>query len=152
MIPSAFLKNSRFAHFGQKLSKIGHFGRKCQKMEVFHIFLGIPALLFSENSQLIRAKLAIWLDVCTTLFKGWESLKNLKVGVFKTDFKQFPFVLRQTTHTYSESWRPLENFFDPTPPGVGGRKNDPKTQICVKKIFPYFCLKNLVSLLKIDFD
>ena len=67
-----FEKNSRFAHFGQKL--------------------------------------AIWLDVCTSLFNGWESLKNLKVGVFETDFKQVPFVLRQTTHTYSESWGPVENF------------------------------------------
>jgi len=105
-------------------------------MEVFRIFLGIPSLLFSETLQLIRAfnseknvpiaflkkipvlpilakncpKLAIWLDVCTSLFKGWESLKNLKVGVFETDFKQVPFVLRQTTHTYSESWGPVENF------------------------------------------
>ena len=25
--------------------------------------------------------------------KGWESLKNLKIGVFETDFKQVPFVL-----------------------------------------------------------
>ena len=67
-------------------------------------------------------KLAIWLDVCHSLFKGWESLKNLKVGVFETDFKQFPFVLPQTTHTYSESWGPVENFFDPSPspPGCGG--------------------------------
>ena len=24
--------------------------------------------------------------------------------------KQVPFVLRQTTHTYSESWGPVENF------------------------------------------
>ena len=62
----------------------------------------------------ISPKLAIWLDVCTSLFKGWESLKNLKVGVFETDFKQVPFVLRETTHTYSESWGPVENFFDPT--------------------------------------
>ena len=77
-------------------------------MEVFRIFLGIPSLLFSETLHLIRAfnreknvpnaflkknpvlpilakncpKLAIWLDVCNSLFKGWESLKNLKVGVF----------------------------------------------------------------------
>ena len=27
-------------------------------------------------------KLAIWLDVCNSLFKGWESLKNLNLGVF----------------------------------------------------------------------
>ena len=57
-------------------------------------------------------KLAIWLDVCNSLFKGWESLKNLKVGVFKTDFQQVAFVFRQTTHRYSESWRPVENCFD----------------------------------------
>ena len=119
-------------------------------MEVFRIFLGISSLLFSETLQLIRAfnseknvpnaflkkipvllilakncpKLAIWLDVCTSLFiKGWESLKNLQVGVFETDFKQFPFVLRQTTHTYSESWGPVENFFDTNPSPVGGGEN-----------------------------
>ena len=76
-------------------------------MEVFRIFLGIPSLLFSETLQLIRAfnreknvpiaflkknpvfsKLAIWLDVCNSLFKGWKSRKNLKVGVFETDLKQ----------------------------------------------------------------
>ena len=50
-----FEKNSRFAHFGQKLSKIGHFDPKGPKMEVFRIFLGIPLLLFSETLQLIRA-------------------------------------------------------------------------------------------------
>ena len=48
-------KNSRFAHFAQKLSKIGHFGPKCPKMEVFRFFLGIPSLLFSETLHLIRA-------------------------------------------------------------------------------------------------
>ena len=37
-VPSAFLKNFRFAHFGQKLSKIGHFGPKFPKMEVFAFF------------------------------------------------------------------------------------------------------------------
>ena len=56
-------------------------------------------------------KLAIWLDVCNSLFKAWESLKNLKLGVFETDFKQVPFVLWQTTHTYSESWGPVEIIF-----------------------------------------
>ena len=39
--------------------------------------------------------------------------KNLKVGVSETDFKQVPFVFRQTTCTYSESWGPVENFCDP---------------------------------------
>ena len=78
------------------------------------LFLGNRSLLFSETLQLVKAcrreknapsafliiftvlailaknwsKLAIWLDVCNSLFKGWKSLKNLKVGVFGTDFKQ----------------------------------------------------------------
>ena len=99
----------------------------------FRIFLGIPSLLFSETLQLIRAfnsdknvpiaflkKIPFcqfWPKIfqnwpfdwmCATVsLKGWESLKNLKVGVFETDFKQVPFVLRQTTHTYSESWGPV---------------------------------------------
>ena len=77
-------------------------------------------------------KLAIWLDVCTSLFKGWESLKNLKVGVFETDFKQVPFVLWQTTHTYSESWGPVENLCDPL-----GVKNDQKI-FWVKNFSPNF--------------
>ena len=42
---------------------------------------------------------------------SWKSLKNLKVGVLETDFKQVPFVFRQTTCTYFESWGPVENFF-----------------------------------------
>ena len=78
-VPNTFFEKSRFAHFGQKLSKI--------------------------------KKLAIWLDVCNSLFKAWEYLKNLKVVVFETDFKQVPFVLRQTTYTYSESWGPVQNSF-----------------------------------------
>ena len=36
-------------------------------------------------------KWAIWLDVWKSPFKGWKSLKNLKVGVFETDFKQVSF-------------------------------------------------------------
>ena len=107
-------------------------GPKCSKMEVFRIFLGIPSLLFSETLLLIRAfnsekngpnaflkKIpfcpfwpAILLDVCSSLFKGWKSLKNLKVGVFETNFKQVPFIFWQTTHTYSESWGPVENVFE----------------------------------------
>ena len=61
---------------------------------------------------------------------------NQKVGVFETDFKQVPFVLGQTTHTYFESWGPVENFFETPAGGCGGAKNDPKTQICVKNFFP----------------
>ena len=101
-------------------------------------FLKVRSLLFPETLQLVRTqkggknfpsaflknpilpilvkncpKLAIWLDVCNSLFKGRESLKNLKVGVFVTDLKQVPFVLRQTNHTYSESWGPVENLYDP---------------------------------------
>ena len=52
--------------------------------------------------------MAICLDVRTSLFKGWKSLKNLNVGVFETDFKQVQFVFCQTTCTYSESWGPVE--------------------------------------------
>ena len=77
--------------------------KKCSK----RFFEKIPVLpILAKNCP----KLAIWLDVF--LFKGWESLKNLIVVVFETDFKQVPFVLLQTTHTYSESWGPVENFFD----------------------------------------
>ena len=43
---------------------------------------------------------------------SWKSQKNQKVGVFETNFKQVPFVFRQTTSTYSESWGPVENFSD----------------------------------------
>ena len=62
--------------------------------------------------------MAIWLDLLKSLFKGGKSLKNLKVGVFETDFKQVLFVFRQTTCTYSESWGPVEIAFDPPPFGV----------------------------------
>ena len=79
------------------------------------------------------------------LFKGWESLKNLKVGVFETDIKQVPIVLRQTIHTYSESGGPVEK------PG-GGQTMTQKPKFVSKIFTPYFCLKNIFSLLKIDFD
>ena len=39
-------------------------------------------------------------------------MKNLKVGVFGTDFKQVPFVFHRTACTYSESWGPVENLCD----------------------------------------
>ena len=78
-------------------------------------------------------KLAIWLGVCNSLFKGWESLKNLKVGFFETDFKQVPFVLRQTTHTDSESWGPVENLCDPHTPHPAKKMTE--NFFCVK-IFP----------------
>ena len=44
----------------------------------------------------------------------------MKVGVFETDFKQVPFLFRQTTCTYSESWGPVENLCDPHPLAVRG--------------------------------
>ena len=46
---------------------------------------------------------------CVDVSLGLEIPENLKVGVFETDFKQVPFVFRQTTHTYSESWGSAEN-------------------------------------------
>ena len=55
----------------------------------------VPSAFFEKNpvSPILTKncpKLAIWLDVCNSLFKGWKSLKNLKVGVFEADFKQVP--------------------------------------------------------------
>ena len=78
-------------------------------------FLKNLSLLFSETFQLVRACkceknvpsafliifTVIWLDVCNSLFKGWKSLKNLKVGGFETDFKQVPAIVRQKTCSYS---------------------------------------------------
>ena len=110
-----------------------------------HFFSETVHYFFSETLQLFRAckreknvpsafliilailaknwpKLAIWLDVCNSLFKGWKYLKNMKVGGFETDFEQVPFVFRQTTCTYSESWRPVENLCDPPTPPRGGQK------------------------------
>ena len=81
------------------------------------LFLGSHSLLFSETLQLVRAckheknvpsafliiltVLAMCLDVWKSPFKGWKSLKNLKVGVFETDFKQVTFIFRQASCTYS---------------------------------------------------
>ena len=97
------------------------------RLSVRHAFSRKPFITFSETLQLVTAckreknvpsafliiftvlailaknwsNLAIWLDVWKTHFKGWKSLKNLKVSVFETDFKQLPFVFWQTTCTYS---------------------------------------------------
>ena len=46
-VPSAFLKNSHFAHFGQKLNKIGHFVPKCLKMVGFFAFFHNPFIRIS---------------------------------------------------------------------------------------------------------
>ena len=100
----------------------------------FSHFSRNPFITFSETLQLIRTfnseknvpnaflkKIPFcpfWPKIVQNWPFGWmcASLKNLKVGVFETDFKQVPFVLRQTTHTYSESWGPVEKFFE------GGKK------------------------------
>ena len=50
------------------------------------------------------------------IFRTFQEKKNLKVGVFGTDFKQVPFVFRLTTCTYCESWGPVENVCDPLHP------------------------------------
>ena len=86
------------------------------------------SLLFSETLQLVRAckceknvpsaflkknpvlpilakncpKLTIWLDYPAGV--AGNPRKKLKAGVLETNFKQIPFVFRQTTCTYSESW------------------------------------------------
>ena len=72
-------------------------------------------MLFFALKQIFHGGQLYWNSLkshvcCHKYFKGWKSLKNLKVGVFESDFKQVPFVLQQTTHTYSESWGPVENF------------------------------------------
>ena len=81
--------------------------------------------LFGQNLPKFGLYLANLAGCCIS----WKSLKNLKVGVFETDFKQVPFVFRQTTCTYSEIWGPVENFFGK------GQKNDPKPHILVKIFF-----------------
>ena len=69
--------------------------------------------LFAQN----LTKFGLYLVNLAGCCNNWKSLKNLKVGVFETDFKQVPFVFRQTTCTYSECWGPAENLCDPyTPP------------------------------------
>ena len=64
--------------------------------------------LYSPNFGLSLANLA-------GCWNSWKSRKNLKVGGFETYFKQVSFLFQQTTCTYSESWGPVENFFDPPP-------------------------------------
>ena len=78
--------------------------------------------LFGQNLPKFGLYLANLAGCCNS----WKWLKNLKVGVFETDFKQVPFIFRQTTCTYSESWGPVEKFFDPPPtqkPKWGGVKS-----------------------------
>ena len=89
--------------------------------------------LFGQNLPKFGLYLANWAGCCNS----WKSLKNLKVGVYETDFKQVPFVFRQTTCTYSESWGPVENFCDTPAPGRWV-KNDRKTE---KKTENISCFK-----------
>ena len=63
--------------------------------------------------------------MCATVSLRAGNPENLKVGVFETDFKQVPFVLRQTTHTYSESWG-----------WGGGEKMTQKPKFVSKIFFP----------------
>ena len=63
--------------------------------------------LFGQNLPKFGLYLANLAGCCNS----WKSLKNLKVGVFETDFKQVPFVFWQTTCTYSESWGPVEKSY-----------------------------------------
>ena len=67
-------------------------------IKMFHFCL----IIFTVLAILAKywSTLAIWLDVCHSLLKGLKSLKNLKVGVFETDFKKVPFVFRQTTNIF----------------------------------------------------
>ena len=69
-------------------------------------------------------------------WNSWISQKNKKVGVFGTDFKQVPFVFRQTTCTYSESWRPLENVCDPPLPWVGVGEKMTEKNFSGQNFFP----------------
>ena len=90
--------------------------------------------LFGQNWPIFGLNLAN-LAGC---WNSWKSQKNQKVGVFETDFKPVPFVFRQTTCTYSESWRPVENVCDPPPRCGGGGVVEkwPKKIFRVKNVFP----------------
>ena len=65
-VPSAFLKNSRFSHFGQKLTKIGHFGLKCPKLEVFAFFtiLSLEFPIFCAKPSSWSQKNYVWCKMC----------------------------------------------------------------------------------------
>ena len=94
----------------------------------------ITALVFQGNLKMALfgqnwPKFGLYLANLAGCCNSWKSLKNLKVGVFETDFKQVPFKFRKTTCTYSESWRPVENFL-----GEGANKW-PKNQIWVKNFW-----------------
>ena len=104
--PQRFFSETAHYFFTKTLQLVRGCRREKNVPSAFLIIFTVLAILAKNWS-----KLAIWLDVCTSLFKGWKSLKNLKVAVFETDLKQVQFVFRQTTCTYSESWGPVEKFF-----------------------------------------
>ena len=135
----------RFGHFGQKLSKMALFGQKWPKWR----FLAFFSRTVHQNFIIFCFKHSLWILKIITFsllveiskmalfgenwpkfdlnladlagfWNSWKSQKNQRVGVFETNFKQVPFVFRQTTCTYSESWRPVENVCDPIPPPRGG--------------------------------
>ena len=76
------------------------------------------SLLFSETLQLVRA-CKCEKNVPSAFLKKnpvspilAKNCPKLCATVFETDFKQVLFVFRQTTHTYSESWGPVENLLN----------------------------------------
>ena len=89
--------------------------------------------LFGQNwpkFDLILANLA-------GCWNSWISQKNHKVGFFETDFKQVPFVFWQTTCTYSESWRPVENVWRGVwELGAGGVGGNDRKKFSGQKFFP----------------
>ena len=87
--------------------------------------------LFGQNLPKFGLYFANLAGCCNS----WKSLKNLKVGVFETDFKQVLFVFRQTTCTYSESSGPVENYFELF---FGGKKMTQKPKIVSKFFSPNF--------------
>ena len=138
MFQALFWKFSPFWPFWPKTVQNGPFWPKWPKMGFFEFF----SRTAHQNFLIFCSKHSIWSRKIITfsLFGGnfkngpvwpkltqiwpelanlagcwnsWKSQKNQKVGFFETDFKQVPFVFRQTTCTYSESWRPLENVCDP---------------------------------------
>ena len=126
-----FQEKSKIGHFGPSMPKTvqnGHFWPKMTKMEVFaffsrtahqnflifgskHSHWSLKIITFSlfgenfKNSPFWPKLTQIWPNLAKLAgcWNIWNSLKNLKVGVFETYFKQVPFVFRQTTCTYSES-------------------------------------------------
>ena len=127
MFQVLFWKNPVSPILAKNYPKLANLGQNAQKLRFF-AFSWNPFVTFSEKLQLIRVckheknfpsaflkkipvlpilakncpKLAIWLDTGFWQDAGiaGNSWKNLKVGVFGTDFKQVPFVFQQATCTF----------------------------------------------------